>query len=150
MFDGTRPYATCVNDASLISSDSSLLIAVYRGLWNDRDVELRVDVDSFARARGLTSKQALRALEEAQAQVEDRPYAWVSIPDDVEGDDLQAAHTWIATRADQILVEDQISPGCTVWFEGLCQRWPWKQLLITRKIGELYESNAPACEQNSK
>lgn len=128
MFDGTRPYATCVNDASLIGSDSSLLIAVYRGLWNDRDVELRVDVDSFARARGLTSKQALRALEEAQAQLEDRPYAWASIPDDVEGDDLQAAHEWIATRADQILLEDQIPPGCTVWFNGLCQRWSWKKI----------------------
>ena len=129
MFDGTRPYASCVNDASLISSDSSILIAVYRGRWKDRNTELRIDVDSFARARGRTTKQALRALEEAQAQLEDRPYAWASIPEDVGEDDVNAAHEWISNRADQMLKEDRVPPGCTVWFDGVCQRWPWQLAL---------------------
>lgn len=126
MFDGLTQANKSVNDATLVD-DSSILIAVYRGFWEDRDMELRIDVIQFAHDRGITSKQALRALEEAQARMEERPYAWSSIPDDVEEDDLNAAQELIAMYADRILEDDRVPPGCSVWFDGLCQRWRWKR-----------------------
>lgn len=127
MFDGLNPITPSVNDTQIIDSEVSILVAVYRGFWEDREMELRVDVVQFARARGITTKQALRALEEAQAQCEDRPYAWSSIPEDINKDDLHAAHEAIAKAADTMLEEDKVPPGCGVWFDGLFNRWRWKR-----------------------
>lgn len=127
MLDGQShtQAAASVNNASMIDDESSFLIAVYRGLCEDLDMELRVDVFQFAKERGLSNKQALRAIEEAQARIEERPYAWDSSPEDVHEDDIDAAYETLVKLADEFLESQRIPPGCSVWFDGLFKRWRW-------------------------
>lgn len=114
-----------VFNTPVCDDETTILIAVYRGFWDHVDMELNVDVIRFAQDRGISTHRAFRTLEEAQSTLEGREAG--SLPEDVHEDDLHAAHELIERLANELLEKDCVPPGCSVWFDGLCEKWRWSR-----------------------